>query len=301
MTAQFVLSLMCFAAGFGSQKLQVAGEKAVSVLSSLISWVLLPAVIIAAMSQLHLSKDVMLLPAANVFVVGALLAIAAIAARFFGVKRQTAGAAVIAFGTLEGGSIGLALVLSLFGTKLLPQFFVFDIVHALLLFTVTYLVACLYGGDGKLSGKLVRDFLLGPIPMAVIAGLALNVSGVHLNAAIGSVLNAAGYLILPAVLGILGLRFTFRKEYLAMSLALTFAKIVLGYLIALAFVLLFEPSAAARAVILLSSCLPPSFLTLIFAQERKLDSGFLATFLPVSALVSFTVLYATFQLFPGLL
>jgi hypothetical protein len=47
--------------------------------------------------------------------------------------------------------------------------------------------------------------------------------------------------------------------------------------------------------------LPPSFLTLIFAQERKLDSGFLATFLPVSALVSFAVLYATFQLFPGLL
>jgi malate permease and related proteins len=109
------------------------------------------------------------------------------------------------------------------------------------------------------------------------------------------------YLILPAVLGILGLRFAFRKEYLAKSLALTFAKIVLGYLIALAFVLLFEPSAASRAVILLSSCLPPSFLTLIFAQERKLDAGFLATFLPVSALVSFTVLYATFQLLPGLL
>jgi predicted permease len=301
MTAQFILSLMCFAAGVGTQKLRMAGEKAVTVLSSLISWVLLPAVIVAAMNQLHLSKDVMLLPAANLFVVGALLIVAALTARFAGVKRPTAGAAVIAFGSLEGGSIGLALVLSLFGTRLLPQFFVFDVVHALLLFTLTYLIACVYGGEGKLSGKLIRGFLLGPIPIAVVAGLLLNVSGIGINSGIDSLLNAAGYLILPAVLAILGLRFTFRKEYLAMSLVLTFAKIVLGYLIALAFVLLFEPSASSRAVILLSSCLPPSFLTLIFAQERKLDTGFLATFLPVSALISFTVLYATFQLFPSLL
>ncbi len=301
MTEQFIFSLACFLVGVGGQKLRFAGERAVVALSSLISWVLLPAVIVAAMNQLHLSRDVMLLPAANLFVVGALLIVAAVAAKLFGLKRHMAGSAVIAFGSLEGGSIGLALVLSLFGTKLLPEFFVFDIVHALLLFTLTYFVACLYGEEGRISGKLVRGFLLGPIPMAVVAGLLLNVTGIGIESNINAVLNAAGYLILPAVLAILGLRFTFRKEYLAMSLALTVAKIAIGYLLAMAFVLVFEPSASSRAVILLSSCLPPSFLTLIFAQERKLDTGFLATFLPVSALVSFATLYAMFELFPSLL
>jgi predicted permease len=301
MTEQFILSLACFLVGVGGQKLRFAGEKAVAILSALISWVMLPAIIVAAMSRLQLSRDVILLPAANFFVVAALLLSAAVASKLFGLQRRTAGAAVIAFGSLEGGSIGLALVLSLFGTKLLPEFFVFDVVHALLLFTLTYLVACLYGGAGRSSGLMIRGFLLGPIPVAVAAGLLLNVTGIGIDPDISTLLNAAGYLILPAVLAILGLRFTFRKEYLVTSIAVTFVKIAIGYALAMVFVLLFEPSPASRGVILLSSCLPPSFLTLIFAEEQQLDSGFLATFLPVSALVSFMVLYATFEAFPFLL
>ncbi len=75
---------------------------------------------------------------------------------------------------------------------------------------------------------------------------------------------------------------------------------MIGYLLAMAFVLVFEPSASSRAVILLSSCLAASFLTLIFAEEQRLDSRFLATFLPVSALVSFVWLYGVFEVFPSL-
>jgi predicted permease len=301
MLQQIFLPFAFLFVGLAGQRVLPARERIISILSALISWVMLPAIIVASMSSMRLTQDVMLLPAASVVVVLALLVLGFVAAKILRLERRTAGSAVIAFGSLEGGSIGLALVLSLFGSTLLPEFFLFDVTQALLLFTVTYFVACLFGGTGRHSLKFARQFLLGPIPCAVAVALLLNVGGVSIDPRVYAVLNAAGYLILPAVMTILGLRFTFHLRYLKFSVIATAAKIVLGYLIALALVQLFEPAESAKAVILLGSCLPPSFLTLIFSEEQNLDSEFLSTFLPISALVSFTVLHFGFSMFPSLL
>ena len=301
MTSQFLLPFAFFFVGLFGRRWSVTREKAVAVLSWLISWVMLPAVIVASMSSLHLTNSVLLLPAANLYLVVALLALTASAAALFKLRRTTAGAAIIACGSLEGGSIGLALTLSLFGTALLPQFFVFDVTHAFVLFTLTYLIACLFGQTGQHSTRFIRSFLIGPIPLAIGVGLMLNFASVRIDPRIYATLNAIGYLMLPAVMTILGFRFALNAKYLKISVVMTLAKIVVGYLLALAFVSLFHPSPEARAIILLSSCLPPSFLTLVFAEEQRLDSEFLSTFLPISAILSFGLLYGAFTMFPRLL
>lgn len=301
MTPQFLLPFAFFFVGLVGRRWSVTREKSVAILSWLISWVMLPAVIIASMSSLHLSRSVLLLPAANLYLVVALLALTAGAAVLLKVPRKTAGAAIIACGSLEGGSIGLALTLSLFGTSLLPQFFVFDVTHAFVLFTLTYLIACLFGQTGQHSGRFIRSFLIGPIPLAIGIGLMLNFASIRIDPRIYATLNAMGYLMLPAVMTILGFRFALNAKYFKISLVITLAKIVVGYLLALAFVCLFHPSPEARAIILLSSCLPPSFLTLVFAEEQRLDSEFLSTFLPISGILSFGLLYGAFTMFPGLL
>ncbi len=301
MTPQFLLPFAFFFVGLVGRRWSVTREKSVAILSWLISWVMLPAVIVASMSSLHLSHSVLLLPAANLYLVAALLALTAGGAVLFKVSRKTAGAAIIACGSLEGGSIGLALTLSLFGTALLPQFFVFDITHAFVLFTLTYLIACLFGNTGQHSARFIRSFILGPIPLAIAVGLALNFASIKIEPRVYATLNAVGYLMLPAVMTILGFRFALSAKYLKISVVLTLAKIVVGYLLAWAFVQFFHPSAETRAIILLSSCLPPSFLTLVFAEEQHLDSEFLSTFLPVSSILSFGLLYGAFTMFPGLL
>jgi predicted permease len=301
MIQQILLPFAFLFAGLAGQRVLPEKGRIISILSTLISWIMLPAIIVASMSSLRLSRDVLLLPVSSAVVVIAFLAVGFAVAKALGLTRRSAGASVIAFGSLEGGSIGLALMLSLFNGKMLPEFFLFDVTQALLLFTLTYFVACLFGNAGQHSTKFLRQFICEPIPCAVAVGLVLNVSGIHIDPRVGAVLNAAGYLILPAVMAILGLRFTFHLHHLRFSLLVTGAKIVLGYVMAFAIVQLFHPSEAIKTVILLSSCLPPSFLTLIFSEEQNLDSELLSTLLPISALVGFTVLYGLFSFFPSLL
>ncbi|MBY4753486.1 AEC family transporter [Burkholderia dolosa] len=299
MALEFLLPFAFFFVGLYGRQWNVARDRAVRTLSWMISWIMLPAAVISSMSSLHLDRSVLLLPAANLFIVVGLLLVTGIGAALFKVQRRTAGAAVIACGSLEGGSIGLAL--TLFGSALLPEFFVFDVTHAFLLFTLTYMVACVFGRTGEHTGRFIRAFVLGPIPVAIVVGLLLNVAHVHIDPMIYATLGAVSYLILPAVMTILGFRFAFNVRYLKISIVLTFAKIVVGYVLGALFVHLFEPSARASSIILLSACLPPSFLTLVFAEDQRLDSEFLATFLPVSAIIAFAVLYAGFRMFPALL
>lgn len=118
------------------------GEITINKLSSLITYVLLPAIIINAMASLDISAEQMKLPLSNILWVLIMAAISMVGCYLLNYSKARAGSLVTAFCSLEGGSIGLVLMLILYAHhQYLAEFFLFDITHAVMLFTVTYFIA----------------------------------------------------------------------------------------------------------------------------------------------------------------
>lgn len=277
--------------GFFSARRQLCTEKMIQGLGKTVSYVLLPSVIIAAMANITISKALFFVSFSAIYIVLGLFIVSWACCKFRKLSPQNAGSFLISFSSLEGGSIGLVLTLLFFAPSVLPIFFVFDITHALILFTFTYFIACIYGTKHQVSLKFIRVFFLGPIPLSIVIGLVIHFIFGRLNSGVSTVFYNIGYLILPAVMFILGYRFKFSKQYVLPSCLLMAFKMLVGYVVALSFVLLLHLTDVPRAVIILCACLPPSFLVILFAEEQNLEKDFLSTFLPISAVIGFCFLY----------
>jgi len=292
---KLVVPLLAVLLGFISARRAGASDKCVKLIGSSITHVLLPCVIIPAMANMQLSWTFIQLPIANLCIV---LGLFFVAFFYSSIKKMPAlekGSFITAFSSLEGGSIGLTLILLIYGNAAVPYFLVFDITHGLLVFTFIYFIACFYGTKNEMSWKFVRSFLLGPIPLAVIIGLAVHFIFGGLNATASVTLGSIGYLILPAVMFILGYRFNYFPHHFFSSLVTLIVKMTIGFCIGLALVSLFHMSGYAKMVVLLGSSLPPSFLTLVFAEEQGLAEEFLVTFLPMAGMMSFLILYFAYS------
>lgn len=297
MTMFFKLSIPIIASlvGYFSCRRALVSENWLKHISQSISYILLPCMIVAAMANITISWSLIQLPIANVCVVLGLFILSLSYALIKKMPALEKGSFIAAFSSLEGGSIGLALVLLIYGARALPAFFVFDITHAVLVFTFTYFIACIYGTKHKISWKFVRSFFIGPIPLSVIIGLSLHFIFGGIHPAISNILNSIGYLILPAVMFVLGYRFVYFPHHLFSSVMTTLIKMLAGFLIAWGFVSFFHIGGYEKMVILLSASLPPSFLVIVFAEEQGLAKDFLVTFLPIAAIVSFFLLYFAYS------
>lgn len=294
---KLVVPILAVLLGFVSARRAVASDKCVKLVGSSITHLLLPCVIIPAMANMQLSWTFIQLPIANLCIV---LGLFFVAFFYSSIKKMPAlekGSFLTAFSSLEGGSIGLTLILLIYGNAAVPYFLVFDITHGLLVFTFIYFIACFYGTKNQMSWKFVRSFLLGPIPLAVIIGLAIHSVFGGLNATASMALGSLGYLILPAVMFILGYRFNYFPHHFFSSLITLVVKMTIGFCLGLALVSLFHMSGYPKMVVLLGASLPPSFLTLVFAEEQGLAEEFLVTFLPMAGMMGFLILYFAYSTF----
>ncbi|MEI6416838.1 MAG: AEC family transporter [Verrucomicrobiota bacterium] len=294
---KLVVPILAALLGFSSARRIGVSEKWVKIIGSSITRIFLPCVIIPAMANIQLSWEIIELPIANLCIVLGLFLIAFL---YVSIKKMPAlekGSFLTAFSSLEGGSIGLTLILLIYGNAAVPYFLVFDITHGLLVFTFIYFIACFYGTKNQMSWNFFCSFLLGPIPLAVIIGLVIHCVFGGLNSTASMALSSIGYLILPAVMFILGYRFNYFPQHFFSSLITLVVKMTIGFCLGLALVSLFHMSGYPKMVVLLGASLPPSFLTLVFAEEQGLAEEFLVTFLPMAGMMSFLILcfaYSTF-------
>jgi|GEM_PF-1942120 len=292
---KLVVPIFAALLGFISAYRAGKSDKCIKLVGSSITHILLPCVIIPAMANIQLSWAIIQLPIANLCIVLGLFLMAFV---YSSIKKMPAlekGSFITAFSSLEGGSIGLTLILLIYGAAAVPYFLVFDITHGLLVFTFIYFIACFYGTKNHMSWKFVCSFLTGPIPLAVITGLAIHFIFGGLNTTISVTLGSVGYLILPAVMFLLGYRFNYFPHHFFPSLITLVVKMAIGFCIGLTLVSLFHMNGYAKMVVLLGSSLPPSFLTLVFAEEQGLAEEFLVTFLPTAGMMGFLILYFAYS------
>lgn len=295
MLVKLLIPVLASFLGYCANRYSCVSERWLKHLSQSVSYVLLPSVIIAAMANINITPSLYQLPIVTVLVLLGLFIISWIYTSLKKMPAPEQGAFLTAFVSLEGGSIGLALTLLLYGYKALPAFFIFDIINALLLFTATYFIACKYGTKQEISWQFIRNFFVGPIPLSVILGLLIHFIFGGMSLFISDILNSIGYLILPAVMFILGYRFIFSPHHIIPSLVTLFIKMAAGFLIAWFLISFFHMEGYEKVVMLLGASLPPSLLVIIFAEEQGLSKDFIVTFLPLAAIISFFVLYFVFS------
>ncbi|MGF1566995.1 MAG: AEC family transporter [Nodosilinea sp.] len=258
--------------GYGLKQTGMLHAGDAKTIGKLLTMLALPAVILKALVTAVLTPDLIYLPLSALVVVLGLTLMGWLGTRWLTWDRAKAGALLTAFPTFEGGAVGYPLMLLAFGEVGLSRIVLFDLAQAIYLLTVVYGLSAWFGQSGVTAQGVGLKLVRTPFFWAVVLGLggnALNItSGVLLN-----LLDIIGGSFLVLVVLLLGMEFQIQTTTLGLYLVIALAKIGgglgLGWLAAEVFSL----EGVERAAVLVGAALPPSLLTLLFAQENHLDTG----------------------------
>lgn len=241
----------------------------------------LPILILGALTGVPLAREHALLP---ITAIGTSLAgwgAAAFVARQFALPRTGEGAMVMCAMSINVSMVYPFAALSL-GAAAFSQLVMFDMGHALLVWTVTTVVACKYGGHADDIPVLLRRTLGAPPLLAMILALALNLLAVPVpHELLHGVLFTGQLLILlvPLAMGLLvsarGMR---RPEVIAAVVLRT----GLGALLGLSLAWLFDLSGTAGAIAIIGAAAPIGFTSVVLSAREGLDLDLAASAAAIS-------------------
>jgi len=232
--------------------------------------VALPILIFGALTGVPLAREHALLPVAAICISLAGWGAAAFIARRFGLPKPGEGALVLCAMSINNSMIYPFAALSL-GATAFSQLVMFDMGHAVLVWTVTTVVACKYGGHADDIPVLLKRTLAAPPLWVLITALVLNVGGAPVSReALHHVLLTGQVLILlvPLAMGLLvsarGMR---RPEVLtAVVLRSLFGLLVGGIL-----VWAFQLSGTGASIALIGAAAPIGFTAVVLSSREGLD------------------------------
>src|SRR5690242_6160974 len=140
----------------------------------------LPILIFGALTGVPLAREHALLPVTAICISLAGWAAAAFVARRFGLPKTGEGAMALCSMSINNSMIYPFAALSL-GTAAFSQLVMFDMGHAILVWTVTTVAACKYGGHADDIPVLLKRTLTAPALWVLFLALGLNVGGAPLS------------------------------------------------------------------------------------------------------------------------
>jgi predicted permease len=158
----------------------------------------------------------------------------------------------------------------------------FDMGHAVLVWTVTTVLACKYGGHADDIPVLLKRTLAAPPLWVLIIALLLNVSGapiprdwLHLILVIGQTL----ILLVPLSMGLLVSARGLRRPEVLVSVAL---RSLFGAVIGFTLAHLFGFSGTAAAIALIGGAAPIGFTAVVLSAREGLDLDLAASAAAIS-------------------
>lgn len=245
----------------------------------------LPALFIADVSRVPLSRALAVLPVSAILIMLVTLATAWAIGHRLQLPRPTQGAFLLCSTLLNPGFI-YPFVLAAWGREAFAMLALFDLGHTLMLGTVMYAVAASYGGHATGFAAIVRRVLSFPPLWALIGALSLNLTDTQLPSLVTTVLGTAGRLILLLVILALGVLFNvrlLRSRLVVTALAL---RIPLGLALGLACAAVFGLTGLPRAALLLGASAPIGFSAVVIANRESLDRDLAASAASISVLLA---------------
>ena len=287
--------LLIFLIGLMLKKAGILRKDDGRMMSGLILNVILPATIINSLSSTSISFRLLLLPLASIAVVVTLLGLGIALAPILGLQGKTRAAFLISFPTLEVGSIGYAFMVAVYGAEGLALIALFDLGDTLFFFLVVPFLASLLGCPTKsfrISDALVQ-FLKNPVLWAYAVGIALNCFHIQLPL-LSNLFTALSQALLLFIMLLIASEFDLSFSALTFPVLAMYIKMAVGVTIGLLISLLFGLTGVEQVAVVLSSSLPASLMTVVYAREYELDAQFLASTLslalPTAIAFSFVIM-----------
>jgi predicted permease len=180
---------------------------------------------------------------------------------------------------MNSGFIGYPLALFGFGALGLSKAIIYDIMNAVLIFTVGIYMVSL--------GKDRWQFLKIPFIYAALAGIVISLTGIKIPGFIYSPLNLIGGTTIPLALFMLGCRLAHTK-IVSWKLPLLASCFRLGIGFGLGFlaVFLFKVPGVSAKIVILTSSLSSAVTTVALAEEYEADPELVASTIALSTLLS---------------
>jgi predicted permease len=275
--------VLIFLTIFFLKKKKILRQQDGGVISTLLLYLIVPASIVTSLSGIVSEPRLWLLPLSGMLVALILLAAGICLSRLLPLPAATRNAFLIAFPTLEGGSIGFALMLSLFGPVGLGRIVLFDLGYAFCLFLLIFPLASFLGTTGpKEKGFCLKTgasrLLKNPIIWSFAFGIGFNLFHIHIEL-LSEALSTIAQATLVLIMILMGLKLEWKglMSEAIFPLWAIFVKTAVGSTIGCLLVWMFGFTGVERIAIIVGSSLPVSALTVALAQEHGLDSRFLAS------------------------
>jgi predicted permease len=270
-----------FFAGVAARRTGWAGAREGRWLLTFVFNVGLPILIFGALSGVPLVRDHALLPIAAICTSLAGWGAAVFVARRLDLTRTGEGALAMCAMSINNSMVYPFAALSL-GTAAFAQLVMFDMGHALLVWTVTTVVACKYGGHGDDIPVLLKRTLLAPPLWVLFIALGLNLGGAPLPGALLHDILLLGQmliLLVPLSMGLLvSLRGIRRPEVIA-AVALRSGY---GALVGVALVWLLGLEGSAAQITVIGSAAPIGFTAVVLSAREGLDLDLAASAAAIS-------------------
>jgi predicted permease len=282
---QIALLLVLFVVGFFARRKAWLGPPQAGVMLRLVLNFGLPAMLISGLSRIGLQREFFALPVSALVVMLVTLGAALLVTRWMHLPRADQGVLVLSAISLNNALL-FPFALAGWGPDGFSQLALFDFGHALLQGSLVYVLAAAYGGHGAGVWAILGRLASFPPLWALLAALALNISGLGaaIPAPLLTALGFAGRLIMLLVVVALGVLFDARMLRSSTVYVTLLLRIVLGLLLGLLCVHLFDLTGMTRAVVLLGSSAPIGFSAVVLASRENLNRDLAASAASVSVL-----------------
>ena len=270
-----------FFIGVFARRMSWAGAQQGRALLAFVFNVGLPILIFGALAGVPLAREHALLPVAATCISLAGWGAAAFVARRFALPRTGEGAMVLCAMSINNSMIYPFAALSL-GATAFSQLVMFDMGHAVLVWTVTTVVACKYGGHADDIPVLLRRTLAAPALWVLFIALALNLAHAPIpRDLLHGILVVGQWLVLlvPLAMGLLVSARGLRRPEVITAVALRSG---FGLLVGLLLVWLFGLSGTGAAIALIGAAAPIGFTAVVLSAREGLDLDLAASAAAVS-------------------
>ena len=253
---------------------------------TIVLWFAIPALILSSVTRLTLEPDLMFLPvsAALILVLG--WPVAVFLGNQLALPTRSLGVFVISPMIMNLAAL-YPFVLAVWGAEGFGRFALFDLGNSIVVFTLTYALACLYGGrvdDIRGIGLRLASF---PPLWALAVALLLNRWDMPLPDTLNHWLHTLGSAAILLVMIALGVHIHPRLSLPLPAVLAIALRVVLGSGIALALVVLFDLQGIDRLLVLIGAMAPAGFNVLVFAAREGLDSELAASIVSTNLLMAF--------------
>lgn len=283
--------------GVGWRWLQPAGLAPVetrTVLTSLVYYLLLPALVLSVLWKAELGETSVLIATAAAVGIFAGLAIGFLSCRLCRNSSAEAGAVILAITFPNATYLGLPVLEATFGPWARGVAIQYDLFACTpLLFTVGVLVAARLGGGDENTGAIYRSLLRIPAMWAALAAVALNVADVPLPSVLDGLLTLLERGVVPLMLFSLGLSLEWSRS--RWRLLPSLVPVIVVRLLLIPLIVMFVAgslgmSGELRAAVVMEAAMPSMVLGLVLCDRFKLDVGLYAAAVTVTTALSMVTL-----------